>query len=55
MQDNILTWSIKNWITVFIMFMLAWAVVGFAGRLVIGSFVKKQPDNTNTAAGAFVK
>lgn len=36
MQDNLITWSIKNWVTVFLMFLLGWAAISFAARLLKG-------------------
>jgi hypothetical protein len=52
MQDNLLTWSIKNWITVFLMFMLAWAVIALGGRLVIGRARNKNGQSQSPAGVA---
>lgn len=54
MSENLLTWSVRNWITVFLMVVLGWAIIGAAARLVRG---KKStlPDDSNTAAGAFIQ
>ena len=36
MTDNMLTWNIRNWITVFLMFLLGWFLVMAGARLVVG-------------------
>ena len=62
MNDNLLTWSVKNWITVFLMFMLAWAIIALGGRVLVGKLGRRskpanpagtfvQPGNFNVAYG----
>lgn len=53
MTENLLTWSIKNWITVFLMWLLGWAVLSLVGRVVSGA-TKPLPPSANTGAGALV-
>lgn len=36
MTDNMLTWTIRNWITVFLMWMVGYAVLGFGVRMLRG-------------------
>jgi hypothetical protein len=36
MTDNLITWNVRNWITVFLMFLAGWAVLTVGAR-----FVKK--------------
>ena len=43
MTDNMLTWNVRNWITVLLMFLLGWAVLTLAGRLVLGKLIGSQP------------
>ena len=33
MQDNLITWNVRNWITVFLMFVSAWAIAALVIRL----------------------
>jgi len=33
MNDNMITFNVRNWITVFIMVLAGWAIVGLAVRL----------------------
>ena len=37
MTDNMLTWNVRNWITVVLMFLLGWFVVMTGARLLGGS------------------
>ena len=34
MTDNLITWNIRNWVTVFLMFLAGWAVISIGIRLV---------------------
>lgn len=34
MTDNLITWNIRNWITVFLMFIAGWAVIALGARVV---------------------
>lgn len=34
MNDNLITWSLKNWVTVFLMWLLGWAVISLVARTV---------------------
>ena len=36
MSDNMITWNIRNWITVFLMFLAGWALVSLGIRFVKG-------------------
>jgi hypothetical protein len=36
LTDNLITWNIRNWITVFLMFLAGWAVIALGVRLVRG-------------------
>lgn len=37
MTDNLITWNIRNWITVFLMFLAAWALLSLGVRFLRGS------------------
>lgn len=54
MQDNLLTFTFKNWITVFLMFMLGWGVVSFAARAARGKIKGNNSSVALNPAGAFV-
>ena len=43
MTDNMLTWNVRNWITVLLMFVFGWAVLTLAGRLALGKLIGSQP------------
>jgi hypothetical protein len=32
-MDNVITWNVRNWITVFLMFISAWALAALGVRL----------------------
>ena len=36
LTDNLITWNIRNWITVFLMFIAGWVVIAAGVRLVRG-------------------
>lgn len=36
MTDNMLTWNVRNWITVVLMFLLAWFILMAGARFVSG-------------------
>lgn len=52
MSDNLLTWSVKNWVTVFLMWLLAWAILSLLIRVARGG--ASEPNAANTGAGAIV-
>lgn len=37
MTDNLITWNVRNWITVFLMFLAGWAVISLGVRLLRGN------------------
>jgi hypothetical protein len=53
MDENLLTWSVRNWITVFLMVLLGWAILGTVARLVRGKRGSKVPSASDTASGAY--
>lgn len=52
MTDNLITWSVKNWITVFLMWLLGWAVLSFVARVATNKW--KMPNAADTPAGVVV-
>ena len=44
MTDNLITWNVRNWITVTLMVILGWLVIMALGSIVRG----KQPTIENT-------
>ena len=54
MTDNLITWNVRNWITVFLMFLAGWAIISLGVRFVRG---KSTGGNSNqeslNSAGRF--
>lgn len=48
MNDNLITWNIHNWITVFLMFLAGWAVIAFSMRGLKGAVMSRQTATVNT-------
>lgn len=52
MKENLLTWTVQNWVTVFLMWLLAWAILSLLIRIGKGGSV--MPNRGNTAAGTII-
>lgn len=37
MTDNLITWNVRNWVTVFLMFLAGWAVIALGVRAFRGA------------------
>lgn len=42
MTDNLITWNVRNWITVFLMFLAAWALLSLGVRFLRGGAANQQ-------------
>ena len=43
-EETVLTWTVANWITVCLMVLLGFAVLGFGGRALTKAGIGKRPN-----------